>query len=171
MRGVSQWHSQSRGPGLLFMLDFAVHVVFPIAGSGDVSGRSGWRETNAESRYFCRLQPLPAGHTFGLLPVGRQPRTNGPGQHLVFATNLQFPSQNVCRFADAPPNTLQEVRAIGKHGLARFRRLSESPHILRRPSVRICYSELFCSADLRIRIFVSELKCTESLSSWWQNLR
>jgi hypothetical protein len=23
----------------------------------------------------------------------------------------------------------------------------------------------------RIRIFISELKCTESLSSWWQNLR
>jgi len=44
-----------------------------------------------------------------------------------------------------------------------------SGHILRRPSIRIFSSD--CSADLRIAFFISELKCTESLSCWWENLR
>jgi hypothetical protein len=56
-----------------------------------------------------------------------------------------------------------ELEAPGSCPFPFFKGTALSLRALRRPSVRICYSD--CSADLRICIFISELKCTESLSS------
>ena len=54
--------SESCGPGLLLVLDAAVHALLAIAGSRSVPGRASRRRAHSRSRHVGGLQPVPPGY-------------------------------------------------------------------------------------------------------------